>query len=507
MKKVLKLLPCALFTALILIQILFGIALLQLDMLPGKYTLAVFALMAVCSIALALWIGLALPKDTVKARVSQILTSLLCIAGIIGFLFAKDALVQIKNTISNVTNVPVVSAIVQLYVRSEDPAQTIDDTAAYTFGVTDSFDWDNTQKAIDGIQEHLGVKLNTVNYPTVFAMVDALYAQEVDAIFMNSGYVDILVEMEAYHDFESRTRAVYEYAIMETLPPTEPTIAETQPSEPQQGQDDPSSLLEPFIIYLSGADNRNKITYTSRSDVNILVVVNPQTHQILLVNTPRDSYVANTSAGGAMDKLTHCGLYGINCSVSTLENLYDIHIDYSARINFTGFETLIDAIGGVTIYSDTAFRTSYGNCSIVVGENHLNGAQALGYARERHNLSGGERERGKNQMKIITAAIKKMLSGSLFTSYTEILDSLGNMFTTTFPQESISQLVKLQLDQMPDWNITSYALNGTPGYDVTCSMPGVELYVLYPGEKYVAQASQLMQRVLDGDILTDSDLK
>ena len=132
------------------------------------------------------------------------------------------------------------------------------------------------------------------------------------------------------------------------------------------------------MTYLSGNDTRSTKLVVGRSDVNILAVVNPQTQQILLVNTPRDSYVANTAANGSLDKLTHCGLYGINCSVSTLENLYGINIDYFARINFTGFETLIDAIGGVTIHSDIAFKTTHGDYPIVVGENHLNGAEALG---------------------------------------------------------------------------------------------------------------------------------
>jgi LCP family protein required for cell wall assembly len=261
------------------------------------------------------------------------------------------------------------------------------------------------------------------------------------------------------------------------------------------------------VVYLSGTDSRSKVMSTNRSDVNILAVVNPQTQQILLINTPRDSYVPNTAANGALDKLTHCGLFGINCSVSTLENLYGIEIDHFARINFTGFETLIDAIGGVTIHSNIAFKTTHGDYPIVVGENHLNGAQALSYARERYSLPGGERERGKNQMKIITAVIKKMLSGSLITNYAEIMNSLADMFTTNFPQEKISALVKSQLLQMTDWEIFSYATNGTPSSGITYTMPNMELYVLKLSDESVQKGADLIQSVLNGEVITNDDLK
>ena len=496
----------ALFTLLILAQAWFIVALFKLDLLPAPYTAAILAVLVLVSALLGLITYTSIHKRTRLFWLRRIIAGILCVSGTIGFCFAKDAVDQFDDTISNVTTTPIISAIVELYVLDSNAATTIDDTVSYRFAVTKSFDWKSTSKAIATIESNLNVTLITVEYPTVFAMVDALYAQEVDAMLMNSAYLEILEEMENYSDFQQRTRNIYEYAVIETTPPTQPVV-DPKPSIPTHTQPEQSEEIAPFIIYISGSDTRNQVSLPGRSDVNILVVVNPNTHQILLINTPRDSYVENTAMGGALDKLTHCGLYGVDCSISTLENLYCIDIDYYARINFSGFETLIDAIGGITIHSDYSFTTTHGNYKIVKGENQLNGSQALCYARERYQLPGGERERGKNQMALITAVIKKMLSGSLFTHYTEILDSMENMFYTNFPQESISQLFKMQLSQMPNWEIMSYAMNGTPGYDVTCTMPGVELYVLYPGEKYVNQAADLINRVLSGEVITANDLK
>jgi LCP family protein required for cell wall assembly len=263
--------------------------------------------------------------------------------------------------------------------------------------------------------------------------------------------------------------------------------------------------LKPFVVYVSGSDTYgSQIVKTGRSDVNILAVVNPMTKQVLLINTPRDYYVENTAGGGARDKLTHCGIYGAECSMQALGDLYGMGIDYYAKINFTGFETLIDAIGGITVYSDVSF--SKPNVTVYEGENYFNGSQALAFARERKLLAGGDNARGKNQMKVIKAVLQKMMSGAIITKYAEVLDSLEGMFETSMDRSEINSLVKMQLSDMASWNIQSFAVTGEGDSKTNYSLPGMSVYVMLPDEELVAQASGLINKVVNGEILTEADL-
>ena len=260
-------------------------------------------------------------------------------------------------------------------------------------------------------------------------------------------------------------------------------------------------------MYISGSDTRDKKLVTSRSDVNIMLVVNPKTKQILLLNTPRDYFIPNPASGtGALDKLTHCGIYGIECSMQALMDLYGVEIDYYAQINFTGFETLIDAIGGVTVYCDQSFTTNKG-IHFSKGELELDGSSALVFARERYNVAGGDNARGKNQMKVIKAVIDKATSGTtMLSNYTGIMESLEGMFVTSMPTSDISSLVKMQLKDLAQWNIQSYAVTGNNGKEITYSMPGTKLSVMYPNQGMVDYGSNLIQRVMDGEILTEADM-
>lgn len=247
---------------------------------------------------------------------------------------------------------------------------------------------------------------------------------------------------------------------------------------------------------------------TSRSDVNILVVVNPETKQVLMINTPRDYYVDTAAAIGAKDKLTHCGIYGIDCSMKTLGNLYGEHVDYYAQINFNGFKTLVDAIGGITIESEKAFRTSEGGFYINQGTNQLNGTVALSYVRERKAFADGDNSRGRHQMQAIEAIIHKVSSGTtVLTNYSSIMDSMSGMFTTSINSEEISALVKMQLSDLASWNVKSFAVTGKGGSSTTYSMPTKRSYVMYPNENQVKYAELLINKVVDGVTLTDSDLE
>ena len=190
--------------------------------------------------------------------------------------------------------------------------------------------------------------------------------------------------------------------------------------------------------------------------------------------------------------------------MEALGDLYGIGIDYYAKINFAGFETMVDAIGGVTVYSDVAFSNA--GVTVSVGENYFNGSQALAFARERKLLAGGDNDRGKNQMKIIKAVLQKVMSSSIITQYADVLDSLEGMFETSMDRTDINSLVKMQLSDMATWKIDSFAVTGEGDSRTNYSLPGLSVYVMLPDEGLVAQASGLIDKVVAGEILTESDL-
>ena len=258
---------------------------------------------------------------------------------------------------------------------------------------------------------------------------------------------------------------------------------------------------EPFVVYLGGSDTRSGKLTKGRNDVNILAVVNPNTKQLLLVNTPRDYYVSNPAGEGAKDKLAHCGLYGLENSKEALSRLYGLPVAYGAVINFKGFEALIDALGGVTVYSESAFTTTIGGYRIQQGANTLNGAQALAFARERSRVSGGDNTRGQHQMQVIAAMVRQLSAGNVLSRWREILDSLEGMFATDMPLTTMTKLLTNEIDNLDDWEIFSAAVTGTGGTDYNWSSGG-KAYVMYPDES-VEQVAALMQRVMNGERLAD----
>ena len=261
---------------------------------------------------------------------------------------------------------------------------------------------------------------------------------------------------------------------------------------------------EPFVIYLSGVDTRGELTENARSDVNILAAVNPVTKRVALINTPRDYYV-DLAGTDSKDKLTHAGLYGVETSMATLGNLYGVNVDHYIRINFAGFISIIDAVGGVDVYSDQAFTSVgspgyYDPTTFAEGWNHLDGKSALAFARERHAFASGDIQRGINQMKVIDAMMNKIKSPTVLMSFSKLMDAVSDCFVTSLSQEQISALVRMQLASLSDWDIQSYAVTGTSGKSSQCySAKGQSLYVMKPDENSVNQAKELIASVLGGE--------
>ena len=261
---------------------------------------------------------------------------------------------------------------------------------------------------------------------------------------------------------------------------------------------------EPFVVYLSGVDTRGELTEKARSDVNILAAVNPETKQVVLINTPRDYYV-DLAGTNSKDKLTHAGLYGVQTSMDTLGNLYGVDVQHYIRINFAGFINIVDALGGVDVYSDQAFTSVgspgyYDPTTFAEGWNHLDGKAALAFARERHAFKTGDVQRGINQMKVIDAMLNKIKSPALLMGFSKIMDAASDCFVTDFSQDQISALVRMQLSDFADWDIQSYTVTGSSGTSTQCySAKGQKLYVMKPDEASVSKAKEMIATVLGGE--------
>jgi LCP family protein required for cell wall assembly len=240
----------------------------------------------------------------------------------------------------------------------------------------------------------------------------------------------------------------------------------------------PADTTKPFVVYISGIDTYGAISTIARSDVNILAFVNPITHKILLVNTPRDYYVQLHGTTGTKDKLTHAGTFGIDMSIKTMEDLYSVKIDYYLRVNFSSLTSIIDSIGGIEINSAYAFRM--GQYWFDVGLNQLNGAQALAFSRERYSFEEGDRTRGQNQQRVIEAIIAKINNPINLLHYQQILTSLGDTVQTNMSSDAISNLINMQLNDMHKWETTSISVTGAGSTNVTYSMGNIPLYVMVP---------------------------
>ena len=326
-------------------------------------------------------------------------------------------------------------------------------------------------------------------------MLKKLYEENIDAIVLEQSYKDILVESSSeednnslYNTFNDKTKIIYTFEIK---------IEETKEEEQNV-----NVVGEPFNIYISGIDTYGKISSVSRSDVNIVATVNPKTKQVLLTTIPRDYYVQLNGTTGYKDKLTHAGVYGVDKSLKTIEDLLDIKINYYVKVNFTSLIKMVDAVNGIDVYSKYSFKGE--KYTFKAGYNHMNGEQALEFSRTRKTLAGGDRARGENQEAVIAALIDKVCSKTIITNYISILDSLDDSFVTNMEESKITDLIKMQLNDMSKWNVTSISLDGTNGYDYTYSYKNQKLYVMIPIESTITSAKSKIKAVFDGEKLDSS---
>ena len=286
------------------------------------------------------------------------------------------------------------------------------------------------------------------------------------------------------------------FAAEETAPeaaePAQEVAEETVPA----GSEETTELPESFVIYISGIDVFGDVSTQSRSDVNLLMAVNRSTGKILLLNTPRDYYVELPISEGQRDKLTHAGIYGVEVSKGAMEMLYGVPADYYARLNFSSFETIIDALGGIEVYSEYDFVAQ--GFTFTQGMNTLNGAQALAFVRERKSFAEGDIQRGKDQMEMLKSLIARLGTFDGVNSFAAVYDQVAPVVETNVTKDMLLALAAEQIVQGRTWDIETYYVTGTDGSEVTYSIPGASAYVMIPNEDEVAEGTAKLKAVLEG---------
>ncbi|MDR9570227.1 LCP family protein [Streptococcus pneumoniae] len=346
-------------------------------------------------------------------------------------------------------------------------------------GPTDT-DNDNIQKLIADIKTSQSKELTVEQSTSYLAAYKSLVSGEAKAIVLNSVFENI-IESE-YPDYASKIRKIYTKNITKEV--AAPKVSKNKS----------------FNVYVSGIDTYGPISSVSRSDVNIIMTVNRETKKILLTTTPRDSYVPIADGGNNQkDKLTHAGIYGVDASIHTLENLYGVDINYYVRLNFTSFLKLIDLLGGVDVYNDQEFTAHTNGKHYSIGNVHLDSEQALGFVRERYSLADGDRDRGRNQQKVIVAIIQKLTSTEALKNYSDIIQGLQDSLQTNMPIETMMDLVNTQLESGGSYKVNSQDLKGTgrmglPSY----AMPDSNLYMMEIDDSSLAAAKSAIQDVMEG---------
>ena len=314
-------------------------------------------------------------------------------------------------------------------------------------------------------------------------LIDDKGEEHDELIFLSSNYYDMICEYVA--DFEDDTRVIHTVSV-------------------EIGSNDIARRVgvtnQPFNVYISGIDTFGGISRVSRSDVNMIMTVDPVDKEILLTSIPRDTYVTLHSYG-ALDKLTHSGIYGVGETVETVEDWLGIDINYYIRVNFTSVEDIVDAIGGIDVTSEYAFEThgrQNRGYSFVEGVNHLDGAAALAFARERKSFEEGDQERIENQQRVMTAILNKITgSTAILTSYTQIMNTVGDEIQTNMSESDISSLVRMQLADLGEWDIERISINGSGTYASTYSMGDRQLYVVIPNEDSVKAAQDAIEEMMN----------
>ena len=457
-----------------LIQLILAVGLIAViwngGLVPTKYLVAIIVVLL---ILFGVTFGLQYVKNKVYivGIVLSIILSILQAIGIVYMLKADKLMADVGGANYKTDNMIVV-------VKKDNPASNLMDASMYRFGTQTAVDQENTQIMVDNINTSIGREVKIEQYGTVQELANALLEGRVDAAIYNQALDGLITD--AIEDYSEQVRVLYQYGIE---------------TEIEQENVD---VEEPFNVYISGIDVSGPVATNSRSDVNIIMTVNPNTKKILLTTTPRDYYVQIPDISGEQrDKLTHAGIYGVDASMRTLEQLYGIDISYYARVNFSSLIKIVDTLGGVDVDSD--FEFTAGGYQFKQGMNHLDGDQALAFSRERYSFEDGDNQRGKDQQKVLTAILNKAMSPAILANASALIADVSDSVQTNMTQEEMAKFIKMQLNDGASWNIESVAASGTGDTQACYSSGDQPLYVMWPDEAVVQSISAKMNEILSGN--------
>lgn len=457
-----------------LIQLILTVGLIAViwnsGLVPTKYLVAIIVVLL---ILFGVTFGLQYVKNKVYivGIVLSIILSIFQVIGIVYMLKADKLMADVGGANYKTDNMIVV-------VKKDNPASNLMDASMYRFGTQTAVDQENTQIMVDNINTSLGREVKIEQYGTVQELANALLEGRVDAAIYNQALDGLITD--AIEDYSEQVRVLYQYGIE---------------TEIEQENVD---VEEPFNVYISGIDVSGPVATNSRSDVNIIMTVNPNTKKILLTTTPRDYYVQIPDISGEQrDKLTHAGIYGVDASMRTLEQLYGIDISYYARVNFSSLVKIVDILGGVDVDSDFEFDAQ--GYHFQKGMNHLDGDQALAFSRERYSFEDGDNQRGKDQQKVLTAILNKAMSPAILSNASALIADVSDSVQTNMTQEEMAKFIKMQLNDGASWNIESAAASGTGDTQACYSSGDQPLYVMWPDEAVVQSISAKMNEILNGN--------
>lgn len=462
---------------LFIVSIITFVMALIMDILPTKYLLVVV-------IGLLFLNGIIdwfLFRKKVKKYKKNIA---LCFAILI-MVFLCFPIYYMRRTISFISNIVDIDYSTENYsvvVLKDSEYEKVSDVKNLSVGI-----YENTSGMKDAKDELLSnVDVTFDIKDSLNELSEELLNKKIEVVFLEDSLLNMIKEDNS--EFDANVKVIYSIKIK---------------IKNKKQAKEVNVVSEPFNIYLTGIDTYGEISSVSRSDVNIVMTVNPKTKQILLTSIPRDYYVELHGKKGSRDKLTHAGIYGEEMSIKTIEDLLGIEINYYFKVNFTSFIDIINALGGVEVYSKYTF-TSIDGRHYNEGMNQLNGEEALSFARERKAFSEGDRQRGADQQAVIEAVIKKLSSKSILSNYDSLLKSVDGKFLTNMNSKKITSLIKMQLNDMASWNVKSISLDGYNGKGITYSGGNQELYVMIPDWNTVDEASSTIKDVLDGKKIDDS---
>lgn len=461
---------------------------IKLQILPDNILIPIILVLILLTLIFVLLINF-----STHGLVSKILCSLMVVVLSAVYGLGNYYLYSTNTTLETVTDQGnKAKNTVSVVVLNSSGLENVNSLEGSKLGVLKTIGNEATKKSLTDLKKN-NVTYTKKTYDNMLGMLKALYDGEVDAIVLNEAYRSNVCDLEDYTNFNNDTKVIHK------------TVYYTKENSSSLAVSDITS--KPFNILISGNDSFGSLDENSRSDVDMLVTINPVTSTILLTSIPRDSYVKEVCNDyacnyGVYDKLTHTGIYGVDTTKDTIENLLDIDINYVYRVNFTSMIDIVDALGGVdvTVPEGMAVSKFYTNSNLEgvhEGENHLDGKRALAYSRERKAYLDGDLQRARNQQQVLQAMFKKATSPEIIKNYTSLLKALIGAFDTNMTTKEITSFIKYQIQAKPSWKFEQFVLKGDNDLKMSAEL-GSEVSVVILYDSYINIAHDKIQAVLDG---------